>query len=94
MNVVWSQEARSNVRSIGDYVGQHDPIAAQQVVAAIDRLVHRLRGYPKIGRRRDLPTRGAVEPRYRYVVRYALVPNEDRPDTLIVLSVWHPKRQR
>lgn len=82
------------MRYIRVYIARDNPVAARVVAQAIESQVHRLSQYPKRGRLRSGGFREAVEPRYRYVIRYDLLPDGTAPTRVHILSIWHPKQAR
>jgi len=62
--VLWTPQARGDLRGIGEYIGHDSPHYAALVVAEILTSVRRLREFPESGR--ILPERG--EPTLREVI--------------------------
>ena len=94
MKIVWSPRALKDLRDIRGYIAREHPRAARTVAQAIERHADRLHEYPRRGRLRPGGFREAVEPRYRYVVRYDLLPDDTAPNRVHILSIWHPKQAR
>lgn len=56
VEVVWTDEARSWLREIYDYIAADNESAAQQVIAGILEHVERLRVFPESGARLEIET--------------------------------------
>ncbi|MBK1669980.1 hypothetical protein CKO28_18255 [Rhodovibrio sodomensis] len=99
MQIDWSPRALRNLRQVRVYIARENPAAARAVARAIDVAraiedqVNRLRLHPRRGKARPGGFRETVEPRYRYVVRYDLLPDEPAPTRVHILSIWHPNRR-
>ncbi|HUU14118.1 MAG TPA: type II toxin-antitoxin system RelE/ParE family toxin [Terriglobia bacterium] len=88
MQIVWTEQAISNLAEIGDYIEQDKPQAAKRVAAYLLSSVEHLAEFPQLGKPgRRLGTRELVVP--PYVITYRL-----RPERLEILSVWHGRRRR
>jgi plasmid stabilization system protein ParE len=94
MRVTWSPEARRGLEAIQDFIGIDNPEAADRVENAVFRVAGRLAFYPRLGHLKSGGFREVVEPRYRYVVRYDLLPDDVTPKRVHILSIWHPKQAR
>jgi plasmid stabilization system protein ParE len=94
MRVTWSPRARCGLEAIQDFIGVDNPEAADRVENAVFSVTARLASYPRLGHLKRGGFREIVEPRYRYVVRYDLLPDETAPTRVHILSIWHPKQAR
>ena len=88
MQIVWTEQAISDLAEIEHYVEQDKPEAAKRVAAHLLSGVEHLAEFPHLGKQGRRPgTRELVIP--PYVITYRL-----RPDRLEILSVWHGRRSR
>jgi plasmid stabilization system protein ParE len=55
--LIWSPEARDDLRTIGAWLGERDPQVALDTLRAIRHAADRLREYPRIGRAISEPFR-------------------------------------
>jgi len=88
MQIVWTEQAISDLTEIETYIEQDKPQAAERVAAHLLSSVEHLAEFPHLGRQGRRPgTRELViSP---YVITYRL-----RPGRLEILSVWHGRRLR
>jgi plasmid stabilization system protein ParE len=82
------------LRAIRSYIGWDNPDAAERVARHIEAGGERLAVYPYLGVQRSIGLREFVEPRHRYVLRYGFLPSADKPEAVVILSIWHPKQAR
>ena len=88
MKLVWSPQARRDLREIYLHILPENPAAARALHARIRESVLRLADTPQMGRPGRVPgTRELVVPGTRYLVPYRVT--EDR---LQVLRVYHGPR--
>ena len=88
MRIVWSPQARRDLREIYLHILPEDPAAARALHARIRESVLRLADTPHMGRPGRVPgTRELVVPGTRYLVPYRVT-----EDTLQVLRVYHGAR--
>jgi plasmid stabilization system protein ParE len=92
--VLWSARAERDLLALRHYIARDNPTSAQRVVTALAEFVEGLAHNPRRGRLQTDGFREAVEPRYRYVVRYDVLPHESSPERILILSIWHPKQAR
>lgn len=89
MNVVWTDSAKRRLRLIHDYIAQHAPDAADNVVRRVLRRSRQIAEFPQSGRQvpeLDHPDiREVLERPYRIIY---LV----RPDQIDVLTVMHARQ--
>jgi toxin ParE1/3/4 len=90
MHVVWTRRSLRELAAIGDYIAQHNPLAAARVVKEIHRrTVQLLSANPFIGRSGEIEgTRELVLPNLTYIVAYRV-----RDDQVEVLFVQHAARE-
>ena len=89
MRVVWSPQAREDLREIYLYIAEENPSAARLVQARVKKLVAFLKDNPHIGYPGRVPkTRELVIPRTPYIVPYRL-----RDDYIEILRVYHGARK-
>lgn len=89
MKVRWLSSALVDLRGIRDYLVDHNPTAAQQVIACIRLKVSMLATQTNIGRLGRLPdTKKLVIQPYPYIVAYRVHPNEVQ-----ILAVVHTSRR-
>jgi len=89
MKVLWSPEARQDLREIYLYLAAENPIAARALQQRIKQAVALLRENPQIGRPGRLPgTRELVVSGTSYIVPYQI--SERR---LELLRVYHTARK-
>lgn len=86
MRVVWSAEARRNLRDIVDYISQDSPTAARKVAARLLLRSRQLGEPPLLGRRMseypDADLRELLERPYRMIYRLA-------PDGVQIVTLKH-----
>jgi len=88
MQIVWTEQAISDLAEIEHYVEQDKPEAAKLVAAHLLSSVEHLAEFPHLGKQGRRPgTRDLVIP--PYVITYRL-----RPERLEILSAWHGRRLR
>ena len=72
--LIWSEEAISDVEGIFDYIAQDSPLYARYQVESIAASVERLRMFPESGRHLpefpQLPHREIIVGNYRVIYRY------------------------
>ncbi len=89
MRIVFSPQARQDLREIFLYIAADNPAAARLVLARIKERVQTLRDEPHVGRPGRVPgTRELVISKTAY-----LVPYQVSGDTLQILRVYHSSRQ-
>lgn len=91
MQVVWDDEALSDLESIGAYIENDSPAAARRVVERIQRIAILLETSPRLGRP-AIGRPGMHEinvSRYPYGLVYELSEDEVR-----ILSVFHQAQDR
>lgn len=89
MRLVWSPEARNDLREIYLFISEDNPYAARSLQGLIRERVEHLRDNPYVGRPGRVPgTRELVISGTRYIVPYRAV-----GDTLHILRVYHGARQ-
>jgi toxin ParE1/3/4 len=88
MQIVWTEQAISDLTEIETYIEQDKPQAAERVAAHLLSSVEHLAEFPHLGQQGRRPgTRELIIP--PYVITYRL-----RPTRLEILSVWHGRRRR
>ncbi len=91
MQIVWTQQALSDLAEIEHYIEQERPEAAQRVAAVLSSSVEHLAEFPQLGK----PGRPGPGPETRslvippYVISYRV-----RSQRLEILSIWHGRRRR
>lgn len=89
MRIVWLKKALLNLDEIAEYIALDNPVAATQVIAAIESQVNLLSSQPAIGRSgRVLGTRELVIKNMPYLVPYRIKNN-----TVEILRVFHTSRR-
>ena len=92
MKLRYSQRAKRDLDSIGDYIRERNPEAALRVRAAIVRSLRTLVMFPHIGRQQNaLGVRKLVRHRYPYLVYYVV---DDSLEEIVILTIQHPARDR
>ena len=90
MNVIWTNNAKRELRGVYDYVAKNSPRYAQGVVDRITRKTEQLATFPRFGAEvpeyGDESIRELVEHPYRIIYRVC----DDRVE---ILSVVHGARQ-
>lgn len=90
--VVWTDRSSHDLRAILDYIAEHNPTAAAEVMDAIIDRVELVQTVPRMGKhyttRHGQEIRELVTGKYR--IFYALVPEQNRVE---ILTVWHGARQ-
>jgi toxin ParE1/3/4 len=88
MQIVWTEQAITDLAEIEAHIERDKPQAAERVAAHLLSSVEHLAEFPHLGRQgRRSGTRELIIP--PYVITYRL-----RPDRLEILSVWHGRRVR
>lgn len=86
MQIVWTEQAISDLAEIEDYIAQVKPSAAERVANHLISSVEHLAEFPQFGKQGRRPrTRELVVP--PYVIIYRL-----KSECLEILSVWHGRR--
>jgi addiction module RelE/StbE family toxin len=86
MEIVWTEQAISDLAEIEDYIAQDKPQAAERVAAHLVSSVEHLAEFPHLGKPGRRPgTRNLIIP--PYVISYRA-----RVNLLEILSVWHGRR--
>lgn len=89
--LIWSEEAVSDVEGIFDYIAQGSPLYARYQVESIAASVERLRMFPESGRHLPefplLPHREIIIGNYRVIYRY-----DSSIDEVRIASVVHGSR--
>lgn len=89
MNVVWLEEAVSDLKAIGTYIAEDSPEAAYRVLTQIQAAADSLSRHPEMGRPgRVEKTRELVITGLPYILPYYLKKNEVR-----ILAVMHTARK-
>jgi toxin ParE1/3/4 len=89
MTVRWSEEAASDLEHITDYLFEHAPARAAELVRAIYSAPAKLQNFPNRGRLGRKPrTRELVLTPLPYVIVY-----EVRADAVCVLRILHGAQQ-
>jgi addiction module RelE/StbE family toxin len=89
MNVVFSPQAREDLREIFIYIAEDSPAAARLVLTRIKERVKELKDNPHIGRPGRVPgTRELVITKTPYLAPYHVV-----DDAIQILRVYHGSRQ-
>ena len=88
MNLIWLPTARSDLRTILDYISDRNLAAANDLNSRIQSYAERLCDHPYIGRQGRIPkTREAViHPNYILVYRVGA-------DSVEIVNVLHSRRQ-
>ena len=88
LKLVWSAEARQELRSILDYISERNEIAARNLMTAIEACTERLPAHPYLYRRgRIAGTREAVvHPNYILIYEVGI-------DVVEIRSVIHSRRE-
>jgi addiction module RelE/StbE family toxin len=87
MEIVWTEQAISDLAEIEDYIAQDKPQAAERVANHLLSSVEHLAEFPNLGKPGRRPgTRELIIP--PYVISYRV-----RVKILEILSVWHGRRR-
>lgn len=90
MTVVWTQNAKRELRAVHDYVAQNSPRYAQGLVDRITRKTEQLETFPLLGAEvpeyEDESIRELLEHPYRIIYRV-------REERVEIVSVVHAARQ-
>lgn len=90
MNVRFTQEARDDLAGIAEYISRENPVAARQVVGAIERATGRLSQFPQSGRVGAVETtRELVVPRLPFIAVYRVA-----TDAVEIIAVFHAAKNR
>ena len=89
MEVVWLEEALDDLKEIGRYIAEDDPLAAWRTLIKIKTSADSLQQNPERGRLgRVEKTRELVIPRVPYIIPYYIKKREIR-----ILAVMHSARK-
>ncbi|WOJ89003.1 type II toxin-antitoxin system RelE/ParE family toxin [Methylocapsa polymorpha] len=92
MRLRFTPRAVQNLAAIADYICAHDPVAAQQVRAAIYASFQRLIIFPSIGRLQQAKgVRKLTTPKYPYLIYYTI---DEGAEEIIILNVKHAAQRR
>ncbi|MCF8881479.1 type II toxin-antitoxin system RelE/ParE family toxin [Erythrobacter sp. SN021] len=88
LRLVWSAEALDDLDTIADYIGEHNPAAADRLIGRINEVAAHLVKFPKMHRvGRNTGTREAIiSPNYLLIYRATSTDVE-------VLSVVHARQK-
>ena len=90
MKLRFTRQALRDLEDIAGYLCEHNPAAALRVREALLESLKDLADFPELGRRQSVEgVRKYVTRRYSYLVYYAV-----DAETVIVLTIRHPARQR
>lgn len=87
VRIVWSRAASTDLVAIDDHIAKRDPIAALDMVEAIDSAVDRLSQFPRSGRP------GRVAETRELVVAPFMVAYQIRRNHIDILRVIHGSRR-
>jgi plasmid stabilization system protein ParE len=92
MKLRFTPRATQDLVAIADYLRAHNPVAAQNVRAAILHSLQTLVLFPEVGRRQIVPgVRKFVTRKYPYLVYYTL---DEAAAEIVILTIRHPARER
>jgi toxin ParE1/3/4 len=89
--VVWSIDAHRDNLEILRYIAEHNPIAAEQIVDAIEQTGKKLGTYATGRPGRIGGTYEKSVPRYPFIIAYALKTIENR-ESVVILRIIHSSR--
>lgn len=90
MQVRWTAHAVEQLRSIGDYIAEHNPTAAATVVDRLRTAVDALSRFPQMGRDGRVPgTRELSVPGTPYIIPYRVEGGH-----IAILAVFHGAQAR
>jgi toxin ParE1/3/4 len=90
MNLRWSRQALTDLRSIREYIAREDPGSAVVMLTRLRIATNLLVEYPHVGRVGQLvDTRELIVSRTSYIVVYRL-----RGDVVVILRVRHGAQDR
>jgi toxin ParE1/3/4 len=89
MQIIWEEDALSDLRHIRRHIGKDSPVAARQVAGRIREAVSLLADHPEIGRAgRVADTRELVVTDTPYIAAYQVA-----GDAILILRVLHGAQQ-
>jgi toxin ParE1/3/4 len=88
--IKWSDLAIADLESIREYVSNDKPVAAERLAERLRQSVLRLAEQPQSGR--PLPEFPGTAIREVIVAPYRIV-YEPQDDRIVILRVWHGRRQ-
>lgn len=88
MKVIWTPEAETERREIGDYIALDNPRAAVRIDLLFETAILKLADFPRIGRPGTIYGTRELLPHPSYVIAY-----EIRDDRIWITSVHHSARQ-
>ena len=92
MKLRFTPQAAQDLAAIADYIRERNPVAAQQVRAAILHSLQNLILFPQVGRAQTVKgVRQLITRRYPYLVYYMV---DEKSEEIIVLAIQHPAQER
>ncbi len=89
MEVVWLEEALQDLKEIGRYIAEDDPVAAYRVLTKIEASTNSLQHHPQLGHSGRVPqTREVVVSGLPNIIPYYIKRQEVR-----ILAVMHTSRK-
>lgn len=87
--IVWSEEAETNLAKIHDYIADDSPAVADRIIRDLAEATERLREFPASGRLvEELRDKGVRE----IIVAPYHIAYDVAGDVVEILKVWHGKR--
>ena len=89
MEVTWLEEALQDLKEIGRYIAEDDPVAAYRVLIKIEAATQSLQYHPQLGHPGRVPkTRELVVSGLPYIIPYYIKRQDVR-----ILAVMHTSRK-
>jgi plasmid stabilization system protein ParE len=90
MRIRWTPTAAADLRSIYDYLKEHEPHLARPTVIEIRKAARSLKKVPQRGRKgREEGTRELPHWRLPHIIAYRA-----NQDAVEILHIWHPAQDR
>jgi plasmid stabilization system protein ParE len=97
MTLEFSEAAVDDLKRLRRFIAEHNPEAAQRIARRLVSAIQKLTHTPQIGWYiPELPGEIREFVFGQYVVRYAVVPNQEESTgvNIYILRVWHGKEDR
>ncbi len=89
MKIVWTKQAIADLNHAYDYVSEHSPESAADIIDRIEKSLESLRGFPEMGRKgRVKETRELVVAKTPFILPYRV-----RKNRIEILGVIHGNRR-
>lgn len=91
IRLIWSPNAKDDLKSIQAYVAAEDRQAARRLIAKLKESVKLLPGLPEMGRK--VPEYNRPDIRERIFGTYRIIYRR-QPEQIDILAVWHTAQEK